>query len=186
MKLVTFLYCALGVASSAAAEPLFPPPADPSAPKFEIERDWSGQLRPRYKAPQAEEPLSSPVITPEQPRTARRAEPAPKIEVWEEDPRQSDRTRESRSASRDRGDIVIEDRDFRSYDRDDRSYEGTRNREWERRERRRAERAWREQEKAEREFARRERRAREPFEEEYFDDTYDDEDYWQDRRRYRR
>jgi hypothetical protein len=204
-KAYLFLCGALALAIPAsAAESIPSSPRDPASPRFEVEPDWNGELRPRYKGPQPEEPLSAPVITPEQPRIARRSEPAPKIEVWDEAdvrPRErEDRIPERRSAARERNEYVIEG-PARDYSREDpdgeeraweaRARDERRRAAWERQERRRLERAWRMQEREEREMARRERYERERA---YFDDyddrfdRFDDEPYRDDYggRRYRR
>jgi hypothetical protein len=134
-----------------------------AAPRFEVERDWSGELRPRYKGPQPEEPVSAPVVAPETPRVVRKVAPAPKIEVWdeaEERPRaRDDRPRERESAARERNtERAWRERQWAARERAEREWEEREEREW--RERERAERAWREEERIEREMARRERYSR--------------------------
>jgi hypothetical protein len=197
-----FLWCALSVAPAAAlaAEVITSPPADPNGPRFEVERDWSGELRPRYKGPQPEEALSTPVITPEAPRVARKSDPPPKIEVWDEadaQPRGGEqRSRERQSAARERHaeawdrperdddgrrERARDERDWRerewaARERAEQEWEERAERRW--RERERAERAWREEARMEREVARRERYVRRARGAERF--GCDDGPYWEE------
>jgi hypothetical protein len=171
-----FLWCTLGLAPVAAlaAETITSPPGNPNGPRFELERDWSGELRPRYKGPQPEEAISAPVITPETPRVARKADPpAPKIEVWDEADAREDRDREDDGRrARARDEREWRERQWAARDRAEREWEEREDREW--RERQRAERAWREEERIEREMARRDRYARRSRRAETFDCDFDD------------
>jgi len=72
-----------------------------AAPRFEVERDWSGELRPRYRGPLVEETAPSPVparVPHDAPKVeAPSAKPRAKanIQVTEERPGQRERERES-------------------------------------------------------------------------------------------
>jgi hypothetical protein len=169
-----------------AAETITSPPGNPNGPRFELERDWSGELRPRYKGPQPEEAISAPVITPETPRVARKPEP-PQIEVWDEaDVRPRDDTRlEERRRAEARAEREWREHEWAARDHAEREWREREDRE--RRERRRAERewvereqeerAWREQERMEREMARRDRYARRSRRAETFGCDFDDPRY---------
>lgn len=168
------LLCALGLAPlpGRAAETITSPPSSPNAPRFELERDWSGELRPRYKGPQPEEAISAPIITPESPRAARKADPAPKIEVWDEaeaHPRENRYRENDRRRARADDERAWRDRAWAARNRAEREWEAREARAW--RERQRAERAWREQERMEHEMARRDRHDRRA---EFFDCDFDD------------
>lgn len=172
--------CALGVLaplSASAAE-------TGGGPRFEVERDWSGELRPRYRGPLVEEAAPSPLAAPV-PQAAPKVEATPPagprakadIQVTEEPRGQRERTRESDSFAWEGPNSQTDD-----LRRD-------RERAWSKRERR--ERAWREREYAEREYAERiwreeERMARDRRERlrerrgQRSDFRDDDEIYWED------
>ena len=100
--------------------------ANSDSPRFEIERDWSGELRPRYKGPQPEEAISAPVITPESPRITRKTDHPPKIEVWDKAvarPRENRDREGDRRRTEARAEREWRDREWAARDRAEREWE---------------------------------------------------------------
>lgn len=167
--------CTLGVLA-----PLSASAAETGAgPRFEVERDWSGELRPRYRGLQLQEAAPSPVPAPV-PQAAPKVEamPAAKprakadIQGTEERPGQRERTRESDAFAWERPNWQTGD-----HRRDpERAWPERERREREYAEREYAERVWQVEERLARE--RRERlRLRRDFRPDFRDE---DEVYWDD------
>lgn len=117
-------------------------------PRFEIERDWSGELRPRYRGPQVEETAPAPIPAAPIPQAAPQVETPPPTKPRAQANVQVTREPDRRERKRESEDFAWQGP---SWESDDRRRGPARA--WSERERR--ERAWREREYAEREYAER-------------------------------